>query len=120
MLRGSILETRDPVLILSVCSTTFPHFSKEYRDKGVTMSHDELHTHAQEVREAGRAAITTEHPLVMAGVLLRLYGRSTLPIERTALAYVIAQLLESTAQPGAQERRQWHCPICATRVGGVL
>jgi hypothetical protein len=68
------------------------------------MSHEELRKLEQHIRESGRTAHTTYGPLVMAGVLLRLYGRSTLPIERTALAYVIAQLLESTAQPGAAEK----------------
>jgi hypothetical protein len=67
------------------------------------MTVEELRVLEQEMRQRGTEARLAEHPMFVAGVLLGVYARSTLMIDRMALSYVFSLLLESVTLPGAQE-----------------
>jgi hypothetical protein len=67
------------------------------------MTREEMDLVASEMLEVGYVARTSQHPMYVAGVLLGLYRRADLDIDRMAIAYVFSLLEESSrALPGSK------------------
>jgi hypothetical protein len=63
---------------------------------GVLMTTEEMRVLEREMLEVGQVAQSSQHPMYVAGVLIGLYRRAYLDIDRMALAYAFSLLVQSS------------------------